>query len=164
MDGVPKDNVGGKGVRNSSLTGGRRYYSSESTCKGYKRVDDSDFELVASSLRADVGDLKVFMEALAAKLEGALPSQAIVERKSTGLLSKHKRVAHIAVDVASMRYEIRYDGTRVDPSRSTKVRGIVLKTEPMPLDRWIDELSQSLADEAQQSEQARLALQRLLGA
>lgn len=127
-------------------------------------MDDLGFELVASSLRADVGDLKAFVEALATKLEGALPLQTIVERKSVGLFSREKRVSHIVVDMDRTRFELRYDGARVAPVRCTKVRGIVLKTEPIPLDRWIDELSRSLTDEAQQSEQARIALQRLLGA
>jgi hypothetical protein len=40
----------------------------------------------------------------------------------------------------------------------------VLKTERLPLDEWIDDLSRALTEEAQRSEQARLALQRLLGA
>jgi hypothetical protein len=44
------------------------------------------------------------------------------------------------------------------------VRGIVLKTEQLPLDGWIDDLSRDLTDQAQNSEQARLALGRLLGA
>ena len=127
-------------------------------------MDDLGFELLASSLRADVGDLKVFMEALATKLEGALPQQTVVQRKKTGLFSGAKRVSRITVDLGDTGFDIAYDGTRVDPSRSKKVRGIVLKTEPMPLDRWIDELSRALSEEASQNEQARMALQRLLGA
>ena len=53
-------------------------------------MDDLGFELLASSLRADTGDLKAFVEALATKLEGALPSQTSVQRKSSGLFSKTK--------------------------------------------------------------------------
>jgi len=34
-----------------------------------------DFEMVAASLRADSADLRTFVEALAAKLEGALPGR-----------------------------------------------------------------------------------------
>ena len=44
------------------------------------------------------------------------------------------------------------------------MRGIVLKTEEVPLDVWIDELSRDLAEEAHRSERSRLALERLLGA
>lgn len=120
------------------------------------------FEVLASSLRADAGDLKAFMEALASKLEGALPSQTTVVRKGGGLFSGAKRVERILVDLGDYRYELQSSGSRVQPSRSKAVRGIVLKTEQVPLDDWIDELSRQLTEEAERSEQARLALERLL--
>src|SRR4051812_21484898 len=97
------------------------------------------FELVASSLRADVGDLKAFVEALATKLEGAIPDRTVVERKGGGLFSKTKRVQHISVDMGDVRYELQVDGGRVEPSRCKAVRGIVLKSERVPLDDWIDD-------------------------
>ena len=127
-------------------------------------VDDLGFELLASSLRADAGDLKAFTEALAVKLEGALPNQTRVERKSSGLFSKVKQVHHLSVDMGDQRFELTADGGRVQATRCKAVRGIVLKTESLPLDQWIDELSRQLTAAAQQSEQARLALERLLGA
>lgn len=127
-------------------------------------MEDIGFELLASSLRADAGDLKAFTEALATKLEGALPAQTRVERKGGGLFSKEKRVHHITVDLGDYRYELIAEGGRVEPRRCKAVRGIVLKTEQLPLDQWIDDLSRMLTEEAQRSEQARIALQRLLGA
>jgi hypothetical protein len=42
------------------------------------------------------------------------------------------------------------------------VRGIVLKTEQIPMMQWIDELAAALAQEATQSAQARAALERFL--
>jgi hypothetical protein len=127
-------------------------------------VEDIGFELLASSLRADAADLNAFVEALATKLEGALPTQTVVERKPTGLFSKTKRVHRISIDMGNTRYDLVADGGRVQAGRGTAVRGIVLKTEQLPLDRWIDELSRELTEEAQRSEQARIALERLLGA
>jgi hypothetical protein len=127
-------------------------------------LEDIGFELLASSLRAETGDLKAFTEALATKLEGALPAQTRVERKGGGLFSKEKRVHHISVDMGDYRYELTADSGRLEPTRCKAVRGIVLKTERLPLDEWIDDLSRALTEEAQRSEQARLALQRLLGA
>ena len=129
-----------------------------------RNVEDLGFELLASSLRADAGDLSAFTEALATKLEGALPQQTTVERRGGGLFSKTKRVHKISVDLGENRFELTADGGRVQASRCKAVRGIVLKTEQLPLDQWIDELSRELTDEAQRSEQARVALQRLLGA
>ena len=127
-------------------------------------MEDIGFEILASSLRADTGDLKAFVEALATKLEGALPAQTTVQRKSEGLFSKTKRVHHISVDMGDQRFDLTARGAQVEATRCKSVRGIVLKTEPVPLDEWIDDLSRHLTEAAQRSEQARLALQRLLGA
>lgn len=127
-------------------------------------LEDIGFELLASSLRADATDLKAFTEALAVKLEGALPGQTSVERKSDGFFSKTKHVHRIVVDMGDTRYELNRQGGRVQTLRGKSVRGIVLKTEQLPLDQWIEDLSRDLTEAAQSSEQARLALERLLGA
>ena len=127
-------------------------------------MDDMDFEMVASALRADTADLSVFMEVLANKLEDALPHQTQVERKGAGLFSKVKRVQRVTVDMDGMKYDIRNHNGRVTAARSKAVRGIVRNNEEIPLDAWIEALSRDLAQQAQSSEQARVALERLLGA
>jgi hypothetical protein len=129
-----------------------------------KSMDQSDlgFDLLASSLRADARDLKSFMEALAVKMEGALPERTRVERKGGGLFSRQPQVHRITLDMGDNRYELVAEGGRIEPRRAKAVRGIVLKTEQLPLEQWIDDVSQWLAAEAEHSEQARLALQRLL--
>lgn len=127
-------------------------------------MEDMGFELLASSLRADTGDLKAFVEALAVKLEGALPDRTQIDRRGGGLFSREKRVSRISVQMGNNRYELIADSGRVQASKGTSVRGIVLKNELLPLDQWIDDLSRELSAEAQQSEQARIALERLLGA
>ena len=124
-------------------------------------MDDLGFDLLASSLRAEIGDLRVFTEVLAAKLEEALPEQTRIERRG-GLFSKKKPVRHITVDLDESRFELDAEDGRVKPRRCKVVRGVVLKTEPVPLDEWIDDLSRELASMAQSNERARLALQRLL--
>jgi hypothetical protein len=42
------------------------------------------------------------------------------------------------------------------------VRGIALKTDELPVDVWIDDLSHDLSDYAARNAQARIALERLL--
>jgi hypothetical protein len=124
--------------------------------------DDMQFELLAASLRADTRDLKTFVEALASKMEGALPAQTNVERRGGGLFSKEKRVHRIQIRLGDMRYELVAEGGGVETSRARAVRGIVLKTEQVPLTDWVDDLSRVLAEAAQNNEQARLALEQLL--
>lgn len=125
-------------------------------------MDDLGFELLASSLRADTTDLVAFTEVLASKLEGALPSQTVVQRKSAGFLSRNKRVSSISVDMGDQRFDLLANGSRLEPRLSKVVRNIVLKSDVVPLDLWIDRLSRALTDAAQKNEQARLALDRLL--
>ena len=120
-----------------------------------------DLDLVAASLRADAGDLDAFVEALAVKLEGALPDQVEVERGG-GRFGGRKRVRRIEVTLGDQRYEAEPDHGRVTCRRRSVVRGIALKTQDLDLDAWIAALSQDLVEEADRSERGRLALARLL--
>jgi hypothetical protein len=119
-------------------------------------------ELFAASLRADNRDVKTFLEALAVKLEGSLPNNTTVTRQS-GLFSREHPVKEVAVSLGDYQYRIGRE--RQGPLvavRAKVVRGIVLKTEQIPVDLWIEELSEALADIAGQSAQARMALERFL--
>jgi hypothetical protein len=123
--------------------------------------EPADLDLVAASLRADAADLDAFVEALAVRLEGALPGQVEVERKG-GLLGGNKRVRRIAVSLGDQRYEADVDRGRVTCRRRSVVRGIALKTQELDLDAWIDALSRDLVEEGERSERGRQALARLL--
>jgi hypothetical protein len=119
----------------------------------------ADFDLVAASLRADAGDLRVFVEALTTKLERSLPGRCHVRR--TGLLGKGS-VSQISVELGENRYELTHHDGTVLTHRSSVVRGISLKSEELGLDQWIDSLSAQLVAEAERSERGRLALEKLL--
>ena len=125
-------------------------------------MEDPGFDLVAASLRADTTDLNAFVEALAVKLEGALPESVKVDRSGGGLLSRAKRVRRISIGMDEGRFDLERVGDSIQTSRCSEVRGIVIKSERLGLDEWIDALSRELTDRAQQSERSRLALQRLL--
>ena len=71
-----------------------------------------ELDLLAASLRADSGDLDAFVEALAVKLEAALPGQVEVERRG-GLLGGRKRVRRIEVTLGDQRYELEAEHGRV---------------------------------------------------
>ncbi|MGI8967636.1 MAG: hypothetical protein ACR2GA_00830 [Chloroflexota bacterium] len=122
---------------------------------------DNDFEIMAAGLRADSGDLVTFVDVLAAKLEGALPGSTVVER-SGGRFGRPKQVRGIKVSLGDERFDLQMRNSQVETTHARAVRGIVLKTEELPLDAWIDELSQTLNAEAQRSDSARRALERLL--
>jgi hypothetical protein len=119
-------------------------------------------DLLAASLRASSSDLKTFVEVLADKLEDALPGRVQVGRRSTRFLGKEKRVERLECELAGQRYLLATRGGVVEVRRATAVRGVVLKTEVLPLGEWLDALARDLAAEARTSEQAQLALQQML--
>ena len=125
--------------------------------------DGLDIDLLAASLRADVSDLGAFVEALASKLEDAVPAGVQVTRRRAGLFGP-KRVSRISLDAGDQRLELRADGGRVETRCARLSGGIVLKSQALGTDAWLDALSRALADEARSSQTTRQALQRLLNA
>jgi hypothetical protein len=124
-------------------------------------ADAPDLDLLAASLRADATDTAASLDALAARLEGALPGQVEVQRKG-GLFGGGKRVRRIAVRLGDTHYEIEGEHGALVARRRNVVRGIALKSEELGVDAWIEGLSADLLALAQRSEQGRLALERLL--
>jgi hypothetical protein len=120
-----------------------------------------DIDLLAASLRADAGDLGAFVEALAAKLEQAVPGAVNVERRRDGMFGP-KRVRRIALDAGGQRLELRTDGATVQTACSRLSGGIVLKREELGTDEWLRALGEALAVAAQHSKTTRQALERLL--
>jgi hypothetical protein len=119
-----------------------------------------DIELVTASLRADASDLGAFVEALAVKLEQALPNGVRVERR--GGLFGAKKVRRILVDAGDTRLRLDRDGADVQTSRARLSGGIVLKTERIDTDEWLRELGRTLTEQAQRSSVTREALDRML--
>ena len=62
-----------------------------------------------------------------------------------------KRVAKVNVRLGDNEYELVHDQGRVVTRRRNVVRGVALKTEQLPMETWIDELSSKLVDEAGQA-------------
>ncbi len=124
---------------------------------------EDSFDLAAAGLRGGGAELSVSVEALAAKLEQALPGRARVERRGSGLLGRgQKRVREVLVELGPNRYQLAVDGERVEGFRERKVGGISIKREPLDPSRWLAALTDDLRAEAERSEQSRAALDRLL--
>lgn len=124
-------------------------------------MQEGSFDMVAAGLRADATDLNAFVEALAVKLEGALPGRVAIVRRG-GLFSRSKAVREISVDMGDCRYTLVSDGGRIETARRNEVRGIAIKSEQLELDDWISGLSRELEAAARESADGRQALERLL--
>jgi len=121
-----------------------------------------DIDLMLASLRADAGDAHAFLQALATKLEGALPDKITVARHG-GLFAREKPVTRIDVDLGDNRYSIAEQGHGSLQAQKTKiVRGIALKSEALDVNGWIGALAVDLAALAESSSHAREALEKLL--
>lgn len=120
-----------------------------------------DLDLLAASLRADAEDLHAFTGALAARFEQALPGRTTVRRERAGLFGP-KEVREVSVDLDGDRFGVRAERGGVHATCAKLSGGIVLKTERLDLSEWIRELSAALAREADRSQDAQTALQRLL--
>jgi len=119
-------------------------------------------DLDAAGLRSDEADLAARVEALAIRLEGALPGRTRVRRRSKRWVFGPKQVTEIDVSVGDTAYLLGFDGRRVSYERALAVRGIRIKREAMGARDWLAALEDQLRAEAQQSAEARAALERLL--
>jgi hypothetical protein len=121
------------------------------------------FDLAASSLRADAADSRALAEALAAKLSEALPDQTRTLRQGGRFLSREKRLERVEVQFGDETFVLSLSGDKAETSLAKTVRGVVIRRQELPLDAWLDALSEALGAEAERSETARLSLERLLG-
>ncbi len=127
------------------------------------RGDGDALDLAAARTRADATDTQAMLEALAARLAGALPRMTTVTRRRVGgLFSKHTEVERIQVDLTDERFELTHERGVVRCARNRIVRGITLKRDEVPIEDWIRGLVEEAVRTAAAGEQARIALEGLV--
>jgi hypothetical protein len=124
---------------------------------------EEDFDLIAAGIRSDGSDLRISIEALAAKLEAALPGQTRVTRSGGGLFGRGRRgVRAIAVSIGDCRYELTVSPSGLEGERTREVGGIAIKHETLAAAEWVTSLTDALRERSQESAAARSALEELL--
>jgi hypothetical protein len=122
-----------------------------------------ELDLAAAEARADRVDTQAMLDALAARLEGALPRMTAVKRRRVGgFRSKRTEVERIDVELGDARFELVAAGDVLRCARNKVVRGITLKHEEVPIERWIRDLLDELGSVAAVGEQTRIALEGLV--
>lgn len=129
--------------------------------------DPADVELLAAALRADSADLETYATVLASSLSEALPAGMVeVDRErslSDRLAGREGRATAVRVLAGDRSLELQAGRHGQLVARSLQsVRGVVIGRREIPVDAWVRELAQLLADRAKASESARAALARLL--
>jgi hypothetical protein len=124
--------------------------------------EDLGFDLAAASLRADRADLPRFVEALAARLEAALPTHCDVARRRRSLLSRQTQVERVRVDLGTRRFLLHWRRGELVAEVESAVHDMRRTTAAVPLDDWLAALHEALHGQASSSAEARAALERLL--
>ena len=125
--------------------------------------DHLALDLAAAELRADEIDVRVLLDALAIRLEEALPRAASVRRRKVGRFgAKRTEVAQIALTLADEQFELANDDSGLRCTRNKVVRGITLRREELALPQWIAALISSISSAGELSEKTRTALEGLV--
>ncbi len=114
-------------------------------------AEPDQFDLEAAWLRRSETDLRAFMEALAVRLEGALPGRVMVERRRDGLFAKTAHVRKLAVRGEKAAYELSFAGAQLVATKTKIVRGVSISSSAIKIPEWLAEVRkevQSLADQA----------------
>ncbi len=120
-------------------------------------------DLAAASGRVDRVDTQAMLDALAVRLEEALPRAVRVKRRRVGgFRSKRTEVEQITVELGDQRYELTQAGAGLACVRAKVVRGITLKRDELPTEAWVRELVDEVVRSASVSEQTRIALEGLV--
>ena len=121
--------------------------------------DPLGFEVVVASLRMGREHSGRYLTELATRLSRALPGRVHVDR--SGVLSK--KVRAVTCDMGDKRYRVEADDGGTVCTVASVVRGVVIRTDERDLDAWLADLSHELTRAAEDSQEVRAALDRLLG-
>ena len=117
-------------------------------------TEEHGFDLLAAGLRADHRDIRGFLDALATKLEGALPGHCEVQRGWRGV--------RVTVRLGNRRFLLHRRRRELVAEVESTIHDMRRTREQVTLDRWLGALEAELRNEASSSAEARSALERLL--
>ena len=113
--------------------------------------EPDQFDLDGAILRRSETELRAFMEALAVRLEGAMPGRVDVERKRDGLFSQTRHVARVVVRGDRAVYELARGRAGLEATKAKLVRGVSISSSTLAARDWLAEVRaelQALAEEA----------------
>ncbi len=119
------------------------------------------FDLSAAQWRNSISDETSLIEALAVRLEQALPKITTVTR-SVSLFAKNKPLRSISVRFDDAEYMVTNDKHGIRAEKGKIVRDIRLKTEQLSFPEWLNELSAALQTYAEQHAETRESLEQFL--
>jgi len=107
-------------------------------------------------------DHEQFIQFLAKALQTAFPNEAELKYEG-GFLSK-KRLCGVSIRLGDDVYSLaKLSRGPLESTKTHVVRGIALKTEPLPVDQWLSEVASLIEAKAGQDSAARSSLAAILG-
>jgi hypothetical protein len=103
--------------------------------------DSVPLEALSALLSSDLKDLKVFVADLSQRLAALLPERARLLRR--GLWGGVKGVL---LELGEWEYRLEDDGA-LKATRGHRVGGVVLRTEELSLEAWLEAVRQALIQE-----------------
>jgi hypothetical protein len=124
--------------------------------------------LVAAALRADTSDLATYERVLVVSLSDALPPGCIeVDRDRSmadRIAGRPGEPRAIRIHLGEMTLELTKSRGRLVGTVGRSVRGVAISRREVPLGEWTTSFAEALTDFAKENLDARVALERLLGA
>lgn len=127
-------------------------------------MDDQtfDLDLLASSLRADGGDVRILLKVLVEKLSDALGSRLSVERAGGKFFKKPGELRKVSVDLGDDQLIACIVSDRLECTIARSSGGIRIRSDKVPTQEWIRRLLSALRDEASTSQATRMALESIV--
>ena len=133
---------------------GRKYWCD--FCQAERQVA-IDSEQLAIGLELDLSNIEAFITGLAASMLKAMPG-------NTRILHEGTRIVVVEINLDPHLYVTRREPAGHFTAQYKKlVRGVALKTKVMQLPQWVEALTQSLADHANQNAHVAQMLVALKG-
>ena len=121
---------------------------------------DFDLDLLASSLRAEGGDVRMLLRALVTRLSSALGDRLEVER--AGRFRRSEEIQRISIQLADDQLDATVARGALECTVSRSVGGIRIRTTRVGVDEWLRRLLGALRDEAATTQATRVALESLV--
>jgi hypothetical protein len=120
-----------------------------------------DIDLLASSLQADAGDVRLLLKALVTRLSGALGDRLKVERAG-GRLRRSEEIRRVSVTLGDDTLDAAVVGTDLECTVSRTSGGIRIRSTKVTMDQWLHRLLGALRTEAASSSATRQALESIV--
>jgi hypothetical protein len=133
----------------------------ESASAGAPTSDGTlDLDILASSLRADDGDVRVLLRALVTRLADALGNRLEVER--AGRFRKSDEIHRVSIHLGDDTLDAVVERGSLECTISRSSGGIRIRSSRVTLEEWLRRLLGALRDEAATTQATRLALESLV--